>query len=1427
MRPTRWLWMAAPSLALMAPAMAAAKPVDATAAKSPARLRAISAPPSQAFAGDAFTLSTRLRNTSSSATRPRLVVMLRKFKYASGGRVVAAERLRALKAGSSERYRIKVTLPSSLAAGRYYVAVCARAGAATSCRLAPRRINVSRRTASPSPPSGSPGEKPDSRKYDVLVLTETRSGEPHNSTPAGVAALKDVGRANDFKVTEATQSAGAFTEASLESYRTVVFLNTSGDVLSDNEQSAFEHFFKQGGGFVGIHSALVTEPNWAFMTSLLGTRAESGATTAHTESTQQPADIKVADRVHDASKSLAERFRVTDAFYNATSEVRGLQHVLATVDEDTYEEQDSTPTRTDDHPVMWCQDLEGGRAFYTGVGHNAATFGNTNVRRNLAGAIKWSAGLSDPTYSDCGATVLANYKQVKISAPPNLNEPIGFDQLPDGRVIQTARAGQVRLHDPEGGTTTVLANLAQFPQGLYTHSEDGLYGPAVDANFAQNKWVYLYYSPAVVKDVPQSAGPPQTFRTPTGVAGEPQQHPACQAPVVCPITAPLSAASTAAWDPYVGYFQLSRFKFVDAAPGDPAHLDPASEQEIMRVPVNRGACCHVGGDIDFDNAGNLWLVTGDDTPSGGGNSGGFAPFNDMKATEIQTVRTLNATGGTFTITFDGQTTAPIAYNATTAELQAALVALSNIDPGDVVVTSAAVGGVPNSTPANSGNQTITFLGQYLQDNVPEITTEASGLIGATPTAPPATTQQGDFFQAPFVDSRRGAMNTNDLRGKVLRIKVDANGSYTIPAGNLFAQGTAKTRPEIYAMGFRNPFRIQVDSKNIAYITDYSPDSQIPQTYRGPQGTGRVEVVRAPSNYAWPLCITPKVPYYQWDFNASTPLDPANPQKFECDNPAKGPDNTSRWNTGQTIDPTVAPGLVQTPRVVQPDLWYSYRDNQDPPQGTPCIDAYDGIGADGSVCPQLFPELFTGGVGPHGATTYEFDPDNPSETKFPPYYDGATLLGEFTQDTMREVRFDSNNQVLEINPFLNCGQAVIVTAFPFECDNPMDLQFGADGNFYLLTYGDGFFTPNADAGMYRWEYTKGPQRPRAVIGATPTNGQAPLPVQFSSAGSRDEDPGDSITFAWDFGVPGTTADTSTDPNPTYTYTATGVYTARLTVTDSTGKTDSKSTVITVGNTAPTLTINTPLNGDFFAFGQNIPFTVTGSDPEDGAIDSAAECARVTVTFVLVHDTHGHAEDSTPAAWDAAANVCRGVLGTDAADASHGGYLAGGINASFADNPQPGGIPALETTTQHVLQLRRHEVEDAQEMSGVTTTAAEGGRAISSIDPGDWVALNNRFDLTNMNKEITVRYGAGATGVAAGTPRLVVEVRQGAVDGPLLSTITLGATGAANNNTYTSQTAPLNFAGNQRLFLVFRAVAGGPTTGLGNLNWVEFSGAGVTP
>ncbi len=580
----------------------------------------------------------------------------------------------------------------------------------------------------------------------------------------------------------------------------------------------------------------------------------------------------------------------------------------------------------------------------------------------------------------------------------------------------------------------------------------------------------------------------------------------------------------------------------------------------------------------------------------------------MKTTETHTVRVNGSTGGTFTLTFGGETTAPIASNATAAGVAAALEALGTVAPGDLTVT----GG-----PVDTANVTLLWTGQYLQQNIDAPVANGSGLTGTTPTVTVTTTVQGNLFNAPFVDARRTALNTNDLRGKVNRIKVNADGSYSIPSGNLFAPGTAKTRPEIYAMGFRNPFRIQVDDEGVAYVTDYSPDSQTPQQYRGPAGTGRVEVVRKPANYGWPLCYSPDLPYYRWNFLTSTPLDsPAQPH--ECGNPNRGPRNDSRWNLEG--GPTVEPGLEYSPPITKPDIWYSYQDNNaTTPLGNPCFASYGPTAPTTPTCPQLTPELLNGGVGPHGAAPYDYDATSASTTKFPPYYDGSFILGEFTRDFLREVRIDEQGNIMKINHTLSCGQAVVRTDFPFECDNPMDIQFGEDGSLYLLTYGDGFFAANPDAGMYRFDYVKGQRAPKAVLTASPTSGQEPLTVSFSSAGSSDADPADSITFAWDFDGNGTTD--SIEAAPTHVYTTTGQYTAQLTVTDTSGKTGFASTVITVGNTAPSVTLTTPVRGGTFAFGDSIPFSVTVSDPEDGPID----CSQVLVTFVLGHDTHGHAED----------------------------------------------------------------------------------------------------------------------------------------------------------------------------------------------------------
>ncbi len=313
--------------------------------------------------------------------------------------------------------------------------------------------------------------------YKVLVFTKAATvGATEGEAAVRAAVGPEV-------TVDVTADAAAFTAANLATYRAVMFLNTTGDVLDDTQQTAFENYFRAGGGFLGTGSAIETEASWPFMTSILGTRS-----TGRTDATQ--ATVKVADRGHDASKQLPEYWVRSDRWYNFTSNVRGLSHVLATVDEKTY----SGGTMGFDHPIAWCKDYQGGRSFYTGGGGTAEAFGEADFRKHLGGALKWAAGKSDKDYSDCGATILANYQQTKISAPPNLLEPIGFDVFDDGRVIQTSRGGTVRLHDPASGTTKVLATIP-----VYTNSEDGMYGPAIDNDFETNKWVYLFYAPPTVR----------------------------------------------------------------------------------------------------------------------------------------------------------------------------------------------------------------------------------------------------------------------------------------------------------------------------------------------------------------------------------------------------------------------------------------------------------------------------------------------------------------------------------------------------------------------------------------------------------------------------------------------------------------------------------------------------------------------------------------------------------------------------------------------------------------------------------------------------------------------------------------------------------------------------------------------------------------
>ena len=220
------------------------------------------------------------------------------------------------------------------------------------------------------------------------------------------------------------------------------------------------------------------------------------------------------------------------------------------------------------------------------------------------------------------------------------------------------------------------------------------------------------------------------------------------------------------------------------------------------------------------------------------------------------------------------------------------------------------------------------------------------------------------------------------------------------------------------------------------MTDYSPDSQTPQQFHGPPGVGRVEIVRKPANYGWPYCFKPDLPEYPWNVNLQVPMDalthqpvPAGqtPQPYSCGG-ATVPNNdcgTRDGGAGRRARPDVdaaADGsgrLVLLPRQQRRDAARHAVLRRVRPERADRADRARLDDARARACSR---SCYTGGVGPHGAAKYNYDPANPSTKKFPPYYDNSVIMGEFTQDTLREVKLDSQNRVFKINGFLDCGAA---------------------------------------------------------------------------------------------------------------------------------------------------------------------------------------------------------------------------------------------------------------------------------------------------------------------------------------------------------------------------------------------------------------------
>jgi type 1 glutamine amidotransferase len=214
--------------------------------------------------------------------------------------------------------------------------------------------------------------------YQVLAFTKT-TGFRHDSIDEGVALLETAGLTHDFTVTQ-TEDGADFTADNLAQYAVVVFMNASGDLLDDTQQTAFEGYIQAGGGYVGVHCASCGEDEWAWYGDLVGARFSGHPGI-------QPITINVEDQTHPSTAHLPAVWIWDEEPYNFETNPRANVTVLATFDESSYE----GGTMGDDHPIIWCHEFDGGRSWYTGLGHIADGYSDENFIQLITGAVEWAA----------------------------------------------------------------------------------------------------------------------------------------------------------------------------------------------------------------------------------------------------------------------------------------------------------------------------------------------------------------------------------------------------------------------------------------------------------------------------------------------------------------------------------------------------------------------------------------------------------------------------------------------------------------------------------------------------------------------------------------------------------------------------------------------------------------------------------------------------------------------------------------------------------------------------------------------------------------------------------------------------------------------------------------------------------------------------
>lgn len=826
-----------------------------------------------------------------------------------------------------------------------------------------------------------------SGKPHVLVFAKT-AGFYHQSIPDGMAAIQQLGAANGFDV-DTTRNAEWFTEDSLEKYAAVIFLSTTGDVLNNYQEAAFERYIQAGGGFVGIHAAADTEYEWGWYGRMVGAYFLDHPAI-------QEAVLNVTDRTHSSTKHLPEKWKRTDEWYsfkNLNKEVK----VLMSIDETTYK----GGKNGDNHPMSWYHEFDGGRAFYTALGHTSESFKEEAFLQHMLGGIQYAIGKNNKLdYSKAKTlNVPAEDRFSKtMLVTGHFFEPTEMTILPNLDILIAQRRGEILLYKKGDSTVSQALSLNVYwkTNTPGVNAEEGVLGIKADPNFSKNKHVYIFYSPI---------------------------------------------------DTSVN--RLSRFTMN----GDSL----TAEKIVLEFYSQREICCHTGGSIAFDKDGLLYLSTGD-----------------------------------------------------------------------------------NSTPFDEPNQLYVNRGYAPLDDRPG---------------------------HEQYDARRTSGNPNDLRGKILRIRVREDGTYDIPEGNLYPKGQAGTRPEIYVQGNRNPYRISVDQKNgWLYWGEVGPDaSNDSMGIRGPRGYDEVNQARKAGFFGWPLFIANNIPYHQYDYatGKTGPLfDPAKPV------------NGSRNNTGIQELPAAQPAFI----------WYPY-----------------------GASPE-FPQVKTGGRNAMAGPVYYTDM-YPKETRLPEYYNGKLIIYDWIRGWVKAVTMKPNGDFDKMEPFMEN------TRF----NSMIDMEVGPDGKLYLLEYGSGWFSKNPDAGLARIDYNGGNRAPKlTALRVDKRSGAVPFKV-VATIDAKDPE-NDKLTYSWDLGN-GVKKET-TEPRIEYIYEKAGDFDIAVVVADD-KKESVKSNPVNVyaGNETPEVLITVTGNRSFYFPGKLVGYKVEINDRDDPTAATDLSGLYVSADYIEGSDKAG--------------------------------------------------------------------------------------------------------------------------------------------------------------------------------------------------------------